>query len=219
VENVSLLVAFGGGIASFVCPCHLPLVPVFMASLAGPELSGESRRRWPVFFHSLFFVLGLGFFLALVGTLAIISSDYLDAHAVQVTHASVGLLIAIGVYMVLSAFFPKLNFECRLPARAGIKSGYMRSFVVGGLYSIVHSPCITPVLLAIMTLAVRERDAWVTGGLLFAYFMGYGFPFLLGGMALGAVMPLFKKISEYRNMIYASSGVLLIGAAVIILVR
>jgi len=218
MEKVSLLAALGGGIASFLCPCHLPLIPVYVASLAGPELGMESRRRLPMFLHSLFFVIGLGSFLALLGTVAIISSDYLDAFGPQITYASIGLLIAIGIYMVLSVVFPIINYECRLPAQTGIKSGYFRSFAIGAVYSIVHSPCVTPALLAIMTLAVNSGDAWTSGSLLFVYFIGYGFPFLLGGLFLGVLMPLFKKVNEYRNVLYASSGLLLIGAGIVILV-
>ena len=221
MESISILAALGGGIASFLCPCHLPLIPVYLASLAGPELARDesAKRHLPAFLHSLFFVLGLGSFLALVGILVALASDYLNSYAWLFTFVSCGLLIVLGLYMILAIRFPKINYECHLPSQTGIKTGYLRSFIIGAVYSVVHAPCITPILLAIMTLAFNTGSPWSAGGLMFVYSLGYGLPFLLAGIALGALMPYFKKVAEYRDAIYTASGFLLVGAGIIILVR
>ena len=221
MENISILAALGGGIVSFACPCHLPLTPVYLASLAGPELASDesAKRCLPAFLHSIFFVLGLGSFLALVGVLVAIASEYLNRYAWLLTYISCGLLIILGLYMILAIRFPKINYECHLPRQTGIKTGYLRSFLIGAIYSVVHTPCITPILLAIMTLAFNTGSPWSAGGLMFVYFLGYGLPFLIAGIALGALMPYFKKVAEYRDAIYTSSGFLLIGAGIIILVK
>jgi cytochrome c-type biogenesis protein len=148
-----------------------------------------------------------------------LASNYLEAHAILITYISVGLLIAMGLYMLLSVIFPKINYECHLPVQLSVKSGYMRSFAIGAVYSFLHSPCSTPSLLAVAGLVMASDGIWVGGSLLFFYFLGYGIPFLLAGLAFGALMPFFKKVSEYRGMLYATSGVLLIAAGFIILLR
>jgi cytochrome c-type biogenesis protein len=221
MESVSIIAALGGGVASFLCPCHLSLIPVYLASLAGPELfnAESSSRRLPVFLHSLLFVLGLGLFLTIISILVALASQFLAANAVLITFISGGLLIALGLYLVLSIKFPKINYECHLQQKTSIKTGYLRSFLIGVIYSFVHTPCITPILLAIMTLAFSTGNPWHAGGLMFVYFLGYGLPFLIAGAAIGAFMPIFKGIIKYHNEIYVVSGLLLIGAGIIILIR
>jgi cytochrome c-type biogenesis protein len=221
METVSILAALGGGIASFLCPCHLSLIPVYLASLAGPELfrAESSNRRLPVFLHSIFFVLGLGLFLAIISILVTTASQFLSYNALIITFISSGLLIALGLYLILSIKFPIINYECRLPHQSGIKTGYLRSFLIGAIYSFVHSPCITPIMLSIMTLSLGTGNPWHAGGLMFIYFLGYGLPFLIAGATIGFLIPFFKKIIKYRNEIYIASGLLLIGAGVVILIR
>ena len=216
MESVSILAALGGGIASFLCPCHLSLIPVYLASLAGPELfsAESSSRRLPVFL-----VLGLGFFLAVISIMVALASQFLVANALLITFISSGLLIALGLYLVLSIKFPKINYECHLPYQSGIKTGYLRSFLIGAIYSFLHTPCVTPILLAIMTLAFSTGNPWHAAGLIFVYFIGYGLPFLIAGATIGILLPLFKKIVKYRNDIYIASGLLLIGAGIVILIR
>jgi len=221
MESVSILAALGGGIASFLCPCHLSLIPVYLASLAGPELfsAESSSRRLPVFLHSLLFVLGLGLFLAVISIMVALASQFLVANALLITFVSSGLLIALGLYLILSIKFPKINYECHLPYQSGVKTGYLRSFLIGAIYSFLHTPCVTPILLAIMTLAFSTGNPWHAAGLIFVYFLGYGLPFLIAGATIGALIPLFKKIVKYRNDIYIASGLLLIGAGIVILIR
>ena len=221
MEGVSILAALGGGIASFLCPCHLSLIPVYLASLAGPELfsAESSHRRAPVVLHSLFFVLGLGLFLTIISILVSVASQFLASNALTITFISSGLLIALGLYLILSIKFPRINYECHLPHHFGVKTGYLRSFLIGAIYSFLHTPCVTPIMLSIMTLALSTGNPWRAGGLMFVYFLGYGLPFIIAGTAFGLIVPMFKKIIRYRNEIYVASGLLLIGAGTIILVQ
>ena len=221
MEGVSILAALGGGIASFLCPCHLSLIPIYLASLAGPELFSDesSHRRAPVVFHSLFFVLGLGLFLAIISILVSVASQFLSSNALTITLISSGLLIALGLYLILSIKFPRINYECHLPHHFGVKTGYLRSFLIGAIYSFLHTPCVTPIMLSIMTLALSTGNPWRAGGLMFVYFLGYGLPFIIAGPTFSLIVPLFKKIIRYRNEIYVASGLLLIGAGTIILVQ
>jgi cytochrome c-type biogenesis protein len=220
MEGVSLLAALGGGIASFLCPCHISLIPVYLASLTGPELGeGSTPKRLPVFLHSLFFVLGLGVFLSLIFSLGAMAGDFLNNYAGALPYISGGLIVLLGLYMLLSLRFPRLNYECHLPPAGGVRAGYFRSFIIGATYSLVHVPCITPVLLAIIMMGISSGNIWQAGGLMAVYFVGYGLPFLLAGAALGAAMPLLKKISQHRDALYTASGLLLIGVGIIILLR
>jgi len=132
MENVTVWAAFGVGIASFITPCVLPMVPVYLASLAGPEiLEGKGKSRWPLFLHAFFFVLGMGLVFTAIGALAGLTGININPNSPTVQNISGGLLIFFGLFMLGAGFIPWLNFEKRLSPKAGRSSGYIRSFIVG----------------------------------------------------------------------------------------
>ena len=219
MEQFSLLVAFSAGLLSFLSPCVLPLVPVYLASLCGPEIFEPEgiRSRFPIFAHSLSFVLGFSIVFILMGVSAGLLGFAIGPHLELMRKIAGGLLVAFGLFMLAALRIPWLNYEKRLSPSMGITTGYLRSFLIGVAFPIAWIPCTGPLLGSILTLAGASETAWRGAYLLAVYSLGLGFPFLIIGVAFSSITPLLKRINRYSGIIYIVSGVLLIAVGILIL--
>jgi len=219
VESIPLLIAFSAGLLSFLSPCVLPLVPVYLASLYGPEIFEPTakRNRIPVFLHSLSFVIGFSMVFISLGVSAGLAGFALSAHLVVIREIAGSLLIAFGLFMLIAQKVPWLNYEKRLSPSRSMATGYLRSFLTGAIFSLAWTPCVGPILGGILTLAATLETAWHGAYLLAIYSLGLGLPFLIIGAAFDSVAPLLKRINRYSGLIYIISGVLLIAVGILIL--
>lgn len=218
MDNVSVLAAFGAGLASFVTPCVLPMVPVYLASLAGPEiLEGKTESRWPLFLHALSFVLGMGLVFTASGALAGLAGISINPNSPLVHKISGGLLIFFGLFMLGAGFIPWLNFEKRLSPKISARTGYVRSFIVGAAFTVAWTPCLSPILGSVLTLALSSETAGRGALLLAVYSLGMGLPFLAIGAFFSTLTPLLKRIGRASRWLYFASGVLLTVAGILIL--
>ncbi len=219
MENISLVVAFGGGLLSFFSPCVLPLVPVYLATLSGRNIYDKETAgvRIPLFLHSLSFVLGFSIIFVTLGAIAGLTGYAITLSNFVLNKVAGVLLIALGLFMLAAMKVPWLNFEKRLRLSPGNKAGYLRSLLVGGAFSLGWTPCAAPVLGGILTLASVQATAWQGAYLLSIYCLGLGLPFLVMGVAFDSVMPYLKRIYRYSSLIYTASGLLLIALGVLVL--
>jgi len=219
MENTSLLVAFGAGVLSFLSPCVLPLVPVYIASLYGPEIFEltAKRKRIPIFIHSLSFVIGFGIVFTGLGISAGLIGFALSAHSEEIRKIAAGVMITFGVFVLVAQKVPWLNYEKRLAPSQSIAVGYLRSFLIGAIFSLAWTPCVGPILGGILTLAAVSETAWHGGYLLAIYSLGLGLPFLVIGAAFDSLSPVLKRIHRYSSLIYIISGILLIVVGILML--
>ncbi len=219
MENISLVVAFGAGLLSFLSPCALPLVPIYIASLAGPDtfVPGAHKRRIPVFFHSLSFVAGFTTVFVIMGVGAGLAGFALSSHLAVIRQIAGGLLIFFGAFMLASTKIPWLNYEKRLSLSRRTSTSYLRSFLIGAIFSLAWTPCVGPILGGILALAWSSEKAWHGAYLLAIYSLGLGIPFLVIGAAFDSVTPLLKRIQRYSTAIYIFGGTLLIVVGILIL--
>jgi len=219
MEEISFLVAFSAGLLSFLSPCVLPLVPVYLASLAGPEIfdAKVTRKRMPIFLHSLSFVIGFSIVFTILGAGAGLAGFAISAHLVVIRQIAGSLLIVFGLFILAALKVPWLNFEKRLNSSLGTTTGYLRSFLTGSIFSVAWTPCVGPILGGILTLALGSETAWQGAYLLAVYSLGLGLPFLIMGIAFDSITPLLKRINRYSNWIYIISGLLLIAIGILIL--
>lgn len=219
MEDISLLIAFGAGLLSFLSPCVLPLVPVYLASLCGPEIFEPkvSRSRIPLLLHSLSFVVGFSVLFAIMGAGAGLVGFAIGAHLAIVHQISGSLLIVFGLFMLVATKVPWLNFERRLAPSLGNATSYLRSFFIGAIFSLAWTPCVGPILGGVLTLALGSKTVWRGIYLLAIYSLGLGLPFLIIGVALDFITPLLKRIHRYSTATYIFGGVLLIVMGILIL--
>ncbi|MFC2003100.1 cytochrome c biogenesis CcdA family protein [Chloroflexota bacterium] len=219
MEEMSLLVAFSAGLLSFLSPCVLPLVPVYLASLCGPEMFEPevNRRRIPIFLHSLSFVIGFSLVFTILGTGAGLAGFAISAHLTLMHKIAGSLLIAFGLLMLAALKIPWLNYEKRLTPSLSNTTGYLRSILTGGIFSLAWTPCVGPIIGGILTLALSSETAWQGAYLLSIYSLGLGLPFLIIGAVFDSATPLLKRIHRYSSLAYVVGAALLIAVGILIL--
>jgi len=219
MEDISLLVAFGAGLLSFLSPCVVPLAPVYLASLAGPEIleAGTKRNRLSIFLHSLSFVVGFSIIFVTLGAIAGLTGFAISPNSALLNKIAGSLLIAFGLFMLAALKLPWLNYEKRLTSSLGTTTGYLRSFLIGAVFSLAWTACAGPILGGILAIALDSATAWRGAYLLAIYSAGLGLPFLIIGVAFDSISPLLKRIHRYSNWVYIISGLLLIAVGVLIL--
>jgi len=203
MPSISIIAAFSAGVLSFLSPCVVPLVPVYLASLYGPEIleTGAARRRLPLFLHSLSFVIGFSLVFVTLGAIAGLT----------------GLAINPSSALLNKIAGPWLNYEKRLTPSLGNTTGYLRSLLIGATFSLAWIPCVSPILGGILALALGSETAWHGAYLLAIYSLGLGLPFLIIGVAFESISPLLRRIHRYSRLIYIISSLLLITIGVLIL--
>ncbi|MFH1382509.1 MAG: cytochrome c biogenesis protein CcdA [Chloroflexota bacterium] len=221
MENTSFLVAFGAGLLSFVSPCILPVIPVYLGSLCGPEVYQPLTRkiRWSMFLHSLVFVAGFSLIFILLGAVAGLTGFTINLHSRLTRQIAGSLLIIFGLLMIASLKIPWLNYERRLSPSLGTTTGYFRSFLTGSVFCLAWTPCVGPLLGGILALAVNSATAWHGTYLLAIYSLGLGLPFIIAGIAFDVITPVLRRIRSYSTAIYLFSSVLLITMGVLTLLN
>jgi cytochrome c-type biogenesis protein len=220
--DVSLALAFAAGLLSFVSPCVLALVPVYLAflgetaALAGP---GTATVTWrgPVFGQALLFVAGFAIVFVLLGTSLGLFGSFL--FRIEGARQLAGVLvIAIGL-LTTGIFGPVLDRVMRIGVRTDRlpDARAARAVSLGALVAIGWTPCIGPVLGAILTMGASSRDAWVAALLLIAYSAGLAVPFLAAAVALPRVQPLINVMRRHHRAVQVISGIFIMGVGVLIL--
>ena len=215
--NLTLAVAFGGGLLSFLSPCVLPMVPVYLASLNGPEIFEKKGLRVPVFLRSLCFVLGFSAVFVFLGAIVGLTGYAVNPDYALLRKIAGSLLVAFGLYILLAMKVPWLNYQKRLAMTGRGTTGYLRSFIIGGVFSVSWTACVGPILGGILAIASVGATAWNGAYLLAVYSLGLGLPFLAVGAAFDSLSPVLKRIQRHAGLIRVISGLLLIGVGVLIL--
>ena len=152
MNQISITVAFVAGLASFLSPCVLPLIPGFLAYLAGTSTTGSARRR-EIFINSIFFVLGFSVVFAVLGVLLNTVLE-LVAYDVQTWLSRVGGLVIIffGLYLTKLIKIPWLEYNHQLTIKTKSSSKYVTSFLFGFAFAAGWTPCVGAALGAILAL-------------------------------------------------------------------
>lgn len=210
MAELSFFVAFTAGLVSFLAPCVLPIVPGFLAYLAGTSVGdGVKAKRWDIFLASLFFVLGFGLVFSLLGVLL---NTFLEsvAYDVQVWLSRLGGLIIIffGLYLTGLVKVGFLDRERKIKVSGKHKSKYVTSFLFGLAFAVGWTPCVGAALGAILGLAATEPGAafW----LLMAYSLGLGLPFLVTGLFASQASNLINRHSGKLQAVNRAFGLLLL---------
>jgi len=212
--EVSYLVAFIAGIVSFLAPCVLPIVPGFLAFLAGTTVQEGTSRRWDIFAASVLFVGGFSLVFSLLGVLlnTVLTSV---AYGVQLWLSRAGglLIIFFGLYLTGLIRVGWLEKEYRFSV-TGKRSKYATSFLFGVAFAAGWTPCVGAALGAILGLAASRPGLAFT--LLLVYSLGLGLPFILTGLFASRAALLITKYSSALEYVSIIFGILLIIIGILI---
>ena len=215
-QSISLALAFGAGILSFVSPCILPLVPAYVAQLAGSATAESEHARTTTFLHALSFVIGFSaIFVALGAAMGLIGSAVVQY--MPVLRKVVGVaLVLLGIHLTGVVKIPWLYREKRLDYHPRRAPGFLRSFAIGSAFAIGWTPCVGPVLSGILALAWDSQTVASGASLLAAYSAGLGLPFLATGFALSWVSLYLKRLNRFLNVITVIGGAALIVIGILV---
>jgi len=208
-------VAFFAGMVSFLSPCVLPLVPVYLLQMAGTS-GGKFGGRRVTFQHALSFVAGFSVvFIALGASLGFFSFFFHD-NVRTLTRVAGVVLIVFGLHLSGVIRIPWLarTYQADLPGSR--RRGYVGSALIGASFSIGWTPCVGPVLGSILTLAATTSTAAQGALLLACYSAGLGVPFLVTGLLAAEATALFKKFNRALPVLETATGALLVVAGILI---
>jgi cytochrome c-type biogenesis protein len=210
--NVTVGLAFLAGLASFLSPCVFSLVPAYIGYLGGRAAGGEAgeNKRWVTFSHGLAFVLGFSVVFVLLGVAASAAGHFL--YDVRNILAKLGgvIVIIFGLHMIGVFRIPFLEYDTRVQTAPDRKWGYLSSALMGVFFSAGWSPCVGPVLGAILTLALNGGSLKLGAGLLTAYSAGLAIPFLVAALGIGWVSTILRKYSKVMRYVEIAMGVILV---------
>ena len=213
--DVGIGAALFAGLLSFVSPCVLPIVPPYLAYLAGisfSELSddavpAETARR--IFLSSLLFVLGFStVFVALGATASFIGQSIAQYFHILSIIAGV-LIIIMGLHFLGLFKIALLYREARIDVQKK-PAGLIGSYVMGLAFAFGWTPCVGPVLAAILFVAGAEDTALRGAGLLAAYSLGIGIPFMLAAVFAGRFLGWANRFKKHMHKIEMAMGGLLV---------
>lgn len=218
-ESLSLVVAFGAGVLSFASPCVLPLVPAYIAHLAGRTLDKEDASRARTVLHAMLFVLGFSLiFVALgasVGLVGFLVQDVIKSLPFRIVAGTV--LVAMGLHMAGVVRINALYRDTRWQMRPNPRLGLASSFVIGIIFAAGWTPCIGPILGTILVYAGTQGTVAQGALLLTAYSLGLGVPFLVTGYALESATRVIRKLNRHVRLVELTSGALMVVMGVVVM--
>lgn len=220
-SQVSFGIAFVAGLASFLSPCMLPLVPIYLAQLVGQSVSqsagGEDilPARFVTFLHSIMFVLGFTLAFVALGATASTLGSFLRAYQFQLRQIGGIFLVIIGLHLAGVLKLPFLYWQKRFAFRP-TRPSYPTSLLIGIIFAIGWTPCISLLLGSILGLAATATTLRQGVLLLLFYSLGMGLPFLLLGLSLDRVSKFLKLLKPHLGKIEVGTGVVMILTGVMI---
>ena len=218
MDDPTILIAFSAGLASFIAPCILPMIPAFLAYISGTTLTEISNgqkadskiNKINIIANTIFFVLG---FSIIFSTLGVLINSVLSENINQLANSLnwiAGIIIVIfGIFMIASTKINSLNKEKKFQIK-NFKSSYPMSFVFGLAFAIGWTPCVGPILGTILTLAATTPSISFT--LLLAYSIGLGIPFILIGIFFSKSTKIISSMTKhlkYYNIVLGGFIILL----------
>ncbi len=215
IAEVTLGLAFVAGLASFLSPCVLSLVPVYVSYLGGQMVSNAavqfqiSRRR--TFLHGLAFVLGFSIVFVTLGAAASAIGQALYDMRRILTRVGGIVVIIFGLHVMGVIAIPFLYYDTRRQVdTSGQGLNFFSSVLTGIFFSAGWSPCVGPVLGAMLTLAFSSEGVNRGVYMLSAYSLGLAIPFLAAALAVGQMTRLIRRLGKVRRAIEIANGLLLL---------
>jgi cytochrome c-type biogenesis protein len=222
--NASAVTAFIAGLLSISSPCVLPLLPVYLAHLAGT--SGEdtsTRTRIAVLSNAAAYILGfsvvfvmLGIALGAAGA-AFGSTGWLSGNRGWVVRIGGSAMVLMGLYQIGAIRIPYLSREHRMYSVSSQAGRLSSSFLIGVTFGAGWSPCVGPVLGSILTMAAAQQDVTKAGWLLALYSLGLAVPFLGIALAYGSASSVVRSINRHIGGLTNVSGIVMVAVGAIMI--
>lgn len=218
--NVTIGLAVLAGLASFLSPCVLALVPAYVGYLGGRSVTPQGivvDNRWITFSHGVAFVVGFSIVFVLLGAAASVIGALLFDARIWLSRIGGIVVIIFGLHTIGIINIPFLDYDTRRVYQPNSGTGYASSAMMGVFFSAGWAPCVGPVLGAVLTLSLTSSALGQGVVLLTAYSIGLAIPFLIAALGIGRVAELMRDHSRAVRLISIGTGVILIIVGVMLL--
>jgi cytochrome c-type biogenesis protein len=212
-ENVSVFIAFGAGVLSFLSPCVLPLIPSYLCIIGSSPLNAEARPR--LIARTISFISGFSVVFIVLSIIFSSTFIFIDGIFQYINLVSGIIVIILGLNIIFN-FLSLLNYEKRFHLKDKPK-GVIGAFLAGGAFGAGWTPCVGPVLAGILLLAANSGSVRRSFLYLVFYSAGLGLPFLLASFFLNACVRISAKLRTHIPLIRRISGALLIVIGILII--
>lgn len=212
-ENLNFSLAFLAGLASFLSPCVLALVPAYVGYLGGMSISPSGaviENRWVTFGHGIAFILGFSIVFIILGAAA--SAIGVVFYEVRDVLAKAGgvVMVIFGLHTMGVITIPFLDYDTRKQIDPTESLGFMSSLAMGVFFSAGWAPCVGPVLGAVLTLALNSAEIQQGVFLLTAYSMGLAIPFMLAALGIGRAAEIMQRYRDAVKRISIATGFIMV---------
>ncbi len=214
-----LVIAFLGGVISFLSPCVLPLIPgylSFMTGLSSAELSAKGGNPAKIIVPAFMFVAGFSIIFVSLGASASILGEFLVQYRDLIEKIGGVAVVIFGIFMLGIIKVPWLYGEARMDLERSRKFGRWAALVMGMAFAAGWTPCVGPILGSILALATSSGSVGRGALMLLMYSLGLGVPFILTALLFGRVSGLLKWLVRHSLIINRVAGVILIVVGVLI---
>jgi len=216
LSGIGLLTSFGAGVISFLSPCVLPLIPGYVSYVAGDALTGEPVKPVEALRLSLFFVLGFSTVFVVLGASATTIGQLLLSYRQEENLAGGVIVLLLGLFMMGLAKLSWLQREFRLhPNLSGGRP--VAAYIIGVAFAFGWTPCIGPVLGAILTTSAVAATVPQGVILLGFYSLGLGLPFLAAAVFTDSLMLRLRGLRRFGQNLKLGTGAIVAGMGVAIL--
>ncbi len=217
MSEISMLGAFVAGILSFLSPCVLPLVPAYLSFISGVSVDalrneeglGHANIRKTAIIQSLWFILGFSLVFIALGASASLIGQWLLSHMAVLAKIAGLIIIVFGLHYTGLIRIPFLMVEARLSTENVKGTSGIGALVLGSAFAFGWTPCIGPILGAILAMAGAQGQIGEGMLLLVLYSVGLGIPFLLAAFATNAFLNWSHQFKRHLHAVEVFSGILL----------
>jgi cytochrome c-type biogenesis protein len=216
--DTTVLAAFAVGFVSFISPCVLPLVPGYLSAVSGvslTEIKDRERSTWRILLPAIVFCASFTVVFVVLGMTATSIGSVLRDSRGTLDKVAGAVIIALGVFFLLTPFVDRFNREWR-PEALISRAGSGGPLLAGAAFAVAWTPCVGPTLGSILT-AASVSDTVAKGGILLLFYsLGLAVPFLLTAVAFTRATSAFRWLRDRYLIITAVSGVVLITMGILL---
>lgn len=222
MTDINVFVAFAAGIFSFLSPCVLPLIPSYLSFVSGVSLDemrtdqALMRVRWRVIVNSIAFIIGFSLVFVSLGASASFLGSFFLGYRNSIRLFGGAFIVLVGLYLIGIFKIPTLERYLQFNLKDK-PAGYLGSVVVGITFAVAWTPCVGPILGAILAIAGTSADVGRGIVLLAAYAGGLAVPFFLSALAVNSFFQFSRAFRRYIQAFHVASGVLLVVAGILLM--